>query len=100
MKTSLFTVLLVISALAFGKEHTIVIEGMKFVPEELNVKVGDTILWVNKDFFPHTATAFNKAFNSKSIPANKSWKYVPEKSGKFPYRCLFHKPMTGVLTVN
>lgn len=99
MKKSLLIFLLLVSATAFGLEHTVKIEGMKFVPGKLEVNVGDTIVWVNKDFVPHTATAIDKTFDSKNILADKSWKYTATKAGKFPYKCIFHKPMFGELTV-
>ena len=37
--------------------HTVTIEGMRFQPEMLTVERGDTIVWVNKDLVPHTATS-------------------------------------------
>ena len=32
------------------------IEKMAFSPKEISAKVGDTVEWVNKDAFAHTAT--------------------------------------------
>jgi plastocyanin len=83
---------------SYGKEHMVVIESMKFEPKELTVKKGDTITWINKDFFPHTATSL-KNFNSKGIPAGKSWSYKAMTPGNFQYKCLFHPPMKGTLIV-
>ena len=37
--------------------HTVTMEAVSFKPESLTVKAGDSIVWVNKDPFPHTATA-------------------------------------------
>ncbi len=31
------------------------------IPKDL--RVGDTVMWVNKDMMPHTATARDKSFN-------------------------------------
>jgi len=45
------------AAVAAGKTHTVRIEGMKFIPERLEVAVGDTVVWTNKDFLPHSVTA-------------------------------------------
>ena len=39
------------------KTHTVTIEAMRFQPETLTVAAGDTIVWVNKDVVPHTATS-------------------------------------------
>ncbi len=78
--------------------HTIVIEGVKYEPEALTVKRGDTIVWINKDPFPHTVTA-KGAFDSRDIPAGKSWKYRPKKPGEYAYVCTLHPNMKGSLRV-
>lgn len=80
-----------------GKTYTVTIENMQFNPQELTVHRGDRIVWVNKDLFPHTATA--KAFNSGSIAANASWSYVAVKKGDYAYGCTFHPTMKARLTV-
>ena len=64
----------------------------------LVVKRGDTVVWVNKDPFPHTVTAAG-AFDSHDIPAGASWKYVARKPGDFAYICTLHPNMKGTLTV-
>jgi plastocyanin len=63
------------------KTHTVAIEGMRFQPEMLTVERGDTIVWVNKDLVPHTATSKAGNFDSKLIEADKSWKYTVRKRG-------------------
>ena len=84
---------------AASTTHTIVIADMKFVPETLTVRPGDTVVWVNKDFFPHTATAPDRSFDSRDIATNKSWKYVATKKGMFPYICTLHPTMKATLVV-
>jgi plastocyanin len=86
-------------ALAASTTHTVIIADMKFVPETLTVEAGDTVVWVNKDFFPHTATALEKTFDSRDIATNKSWKYVAGKKGSFPYICTLHPTMKATLVV-
>jgi plastocyanin len=77
--------------------HRVVMEATTFKPEDLTVRVGDSVVWVNKDFFPHTATA--KGFDSKVIPVEKSWKHTPKAAGEFPYVCILHPTMKGTLRV-
>ena len=79
--------------------HTVTIENMQFNPPQLSVHRGDRIVWVNKDLFPHTATADNKSFDSGAIDAGSSWSFVADKAGKFGYSCTFHPTMKGTLTV-
>ena len=78
--------------------HTVVIEAVKYEPETLTVKRGDTIVWVNNDPFPHTVTA-KGAFDSHDIAAGKSWKYTPRKAGEYAYICTLHPNMKGTLKV-
>jgi plastocyanin len=82
-----------------ARTHTVIIEGTRFQPESLTVRTGDTIVWVNKDLFPHTATATNSSFNSQVIAAGASWKYIAKKKGEFPYVCVFHPTMKASLLV-
>ena len=87
-------------AAAAGKAttHQVVIDGLKYEPETLTVKRGDTVIWTNKDPFPHTVTAPGK-FDSHDIPAGGSWKYVARVAGDYPYICTLHSNMKGMLRV-
>ena len=78
--------------------HTVAIDGVRFEPEALTVKRGDTVVWVNKDPFPHTVTAAG-AFDSHSIAAGASWRYVARKAGEYAYTCTLHPNMKGTLKV-
>ena len=79
--------------------HTIVIEGMKFSPEILEIKSGDTVIWKNKDIFPHNATAENAAFKSPEIGSNGAWKTKMRKKGTYAYLCTLHPTMKATLIV-
>lgn len=79
--------------------HTITIDGTRFDPETLTVDKGDVVVWVNKDPFPHTATSQSGRFDSKTIAADESWRYQTVRTGEFPYICLFHPTMKGLLRV-
>ena len=82
-----------------SKTHTITIEGMRFQPERVTVARGDTVVWVNKDLVPHTATSNAGGFDSKMIQMEKSWAFTPRKKGEFAYICTFHPTMTAMLRV-
>ena len=87
------------AALAAGKTHAVRIEGMKFVPERIEVAAGDTVVWTNKDLVPHTVTASGAKVESGEIAPNKSWRFVAKKKGEMPYICRLHPVMKGVLVV-
>ena len=84
-------------AAARPRTHTIVMEKMKFGPSPAGLRVGDTIVWVNRDLFRHTATARNQ-FDVDLAPG-ASGRTVLRTAGRIPYVCRFHPGMTGVLTV-
>jgi plastocyanin len=81
------------------KTHTVTIEGMRFQPESLTVARGDTVVWVNNDLVPHTATSDDGSFDSRIIQAEKSWKFTAGKRGEFAYACAFHPTMKATLQV-
>lgn len=79
--------------------HTITIDATNFAPKFVHAKVGDRIVWVNKDLLVHTATAKRGAFDSKEIPAGKSWSYTATAPGQLDYKCTLHPTMKGSLIV-
>ncbi len=81
------------------KTHVVTIEGVQFNPQELTVQRGDRVVWVNKDLFPHTATASAKSFDSGNIAPKASWTYVARSPGEYAYSCTFHPTMKGKLIV-
>jgi plastocyanin len=70
-----------------------------FEPQILTVASGDRVTWVNKDLFPHTATADDKAFDSQSIAPTGTWTFVAGKPGTYSYTCTFHPTMKGTIKV-
>ena len=87
------------AAVAAGKAHAVRIEGMKFIPERLEVAVGDTVVWTNKDFLPHSVTAREARVESGDLAPNKTWRFVAHKKGEMHYICRLHPVMIGVLVV-
>ncbi len=81
-----------------ARTHRVVIQGLKYEPEALVVRRGDTVVWVNDDPFPHTVTAAG-AFDSKTIEAGKSWRFVARRAGSYRYVCTLHSNMGGSLQV-
>jgi len=84
---------------AAGTTHAVRIEGMKFIPERLEVTAGDTVVWTNKDFLPHSVTASEARVESGDLAPNKSWRFIARKKGEMPYICRLHPVMKGVLVV-
>ena len=79
--------------------HTVLIEGMRYQPEELTVAAGDTVVWINRDMVPHTATSASGRFDSSEIAPGKSWTHTVRTTGEFAYICTYHPLMKAVLRV-
>lgn len=77
--------------------HTVVIEAVRFQPDVLTMRAGDSVVWLNRDPFPHTATS--SAFDSRIIAAGQSWKHTPKARGELPYVCTLHPTMRATLHV-
>lgn len=84
---------------AAAATHTVVIDAMAYTPATLRVKRGDTVVWVNKDPFPHTATAGDRSFDSREIASGKRWSYVAKTAGTHAYVCTLHPTMKATLIV-
>jgi plastocyanin len=96
---------LAMTALALGgsvsaRAETIQItmENLVIAPAEVTAKVGDTIEWVNKDVFAHTATTRNSDWDVM-LPPKKNGTLVLKKVGTVDYYCRFHPNMKATLTV-
>ena len=92
------SLLLTTPAAAAPQTHVIVIDKMKFGPAPAKVRKGDTILWVNRDIFRHTATAANKSFDV-DLPPKKQKRMAVRASGSIAFICKYHPGMRGVLRV-
>ena len=76
----------------------ITMENLVISPAETSAKVGDTIKWVNKDIFAHTATARDGDFDV-TMPPKTTMTLVLKKAGTVDYYCRFHPNMKAVLKI-
>ena len=86
------------SAAAAPHNYVVVIDKLKFGPVPAQLHPGDTILWVNRDFLRHSATAANHSFDV-DLPAGARVKMVVKSRGRIPFVCRYHPGMRGVLLV-
>jgi plastocyanin len=75
---------------------------MEFHPAALTVAVGDTVVWINRDIVPHTATAAGhaKAWDTGQLLQGQAGRYVATRAGSIRYSCTYHPTMHGTLTVH
>jgi len=84
-------------ASASAETITVTIDKLVFSPAAISVKAGDTVEWVNKDAFAHTATV--KGGWEVMIPPKKTASRVMTATDTVDYFCRFHPNMKGKITV-
>jgi len=86
------------SVSAHAETITVTIDKLVFSPAEVKAKVGDTIVWDNKDILAHTATASDKEWDVMIGPKQTS-SLLLKRPGNVDYFCKFHPNMKGRLIV-
>jgi len=80
--------------------HYVDIDGFAFNLEEITIKQGETIVWINKDLAKHTATSdFGDEIDSELLAKGESYSHTFDVIGEFPYHCAPHPYMTGKIIV-
>lgn len=84
-----------------GSAITVTIRDFAYLPASVTVPPGATVTVRNEDLVVHTLTADNLAFNTGDLAQDQLQTFTaPTKPGRYPYHCLPHHYMTGVLTVS
>lgn len=78
---------------AAAATHVVVIDQMKYAPVP-PLKVGDTVVFVNKDIFRHTVTAMNNSFNLDLVPGARGSLHI-NSAGRATFYCKYHPGMRG-----
>ena len=81
------------------RRHVVEMRGFKFVPERIQAAVGDTIVWINRDIAPHTATAKAGKWDTGNVAAQAQARTVVARKGVQAFLCVYHPTMKGVLIV-
>lgn len=75
------------------------IDNFSFGPDTLNIEVGTTVTWINRDDIPHTIVSTEGVFKSKVRDTDEKFSYTFTKAGTYPYFCSVHPKMTGKVVV-
>lgn len=84
-----------------------------FDPNPINIKVGDTVTWINDDVATHTVTSDSgsdedndtkstngETFDSGFLSQGQTFEHTFKKAGNYGYFCTLHPSMTGEVKVN
>ncbi len=75
------------------------IDNFTFNPQQITVKAGTTVIWLNHDDIPHTVTSTTQAFKSKALDTDDKFSFTFATPGTFKYFCALHPHMTGTIVV-
>ena len=80
------------------RTHTVTMDQVRFGAVAAGLKVGDTVVWDNRDIVPHTATARDGSFDVRLQPG-KTGRTVLKKAGNIAIYCIYHPMMRATLRV-
>jgi plastocyanin len=77
------------------------IEGYKFVPPEVSIRVGDSVRWTNHEKRTSHSVVFpaEGGLESERMFPEESWLRRFDKPGRYAYHCGPHPEMEGVVLV-
>ena len=88
------------AATSAGGTVSINMQNISFSPGSATAKVGQKVIWTNKDTVEHNVAANSGAsFHSKNFGQGGTYEFTPTKAGTIKYTCTLHPGMTGTLTV-
>ena len=77
-----------------------------YIPLNLEVKKGTTVVWINDDNIQHTIQSQDEQgnvmslFNSKSLKTSERFAYKFNEEGVYHYFCTIHPWRVGLVTVS
>lgn len=80
-------------------DRDVAIRDLAFAPRSVEIQVGDTVTWRNRDSLTHTATARNGAFDTGLLSEGRSATVRFTVAGTYRYLCTPHPNMTGTVVV-
>ncbi|HEX2107576.1 MAG TPA: cupredoxin domain-containing protein [Nitrososphaera sp.] len=70
-----------------------------YIPNSIEVSVGEVVTWVNEDSSIHTATSIDGTFDSDILRRGQTYNFTFGSVGEYPYFCTLHPDMVGRVIV-
>ena len=70
-----------------------------FMPDDVNIAVGETVTWMNTDNVSHTSTSDTSGWDSGIVAPGKQFSVAYQTAGTFKYHCAIHPGMVGSVVV-
>ncbi|MEL7669526.1 MAG: cupredoxin domain-containing protein [Methanobacterium sp.] len=78
---------------------TISIQNMTFNPNQITIKSGTNIQWINNDNVQHQISSDNGAFQSNTLNPGDSYNFFFAKTGIYGYHDALNPTITGTIIV-
>ena len=75
------------------------VKSLRFAKGRIEIEVGTTVEWRNRDPLAHSVTADSGAFDSGEIGPEARWSYTFTTPGTFSYHCTPHPHMKATVVV-
>ena len=93
---------------AASADSTVSIKDFAYGPATIQVAVGETVTWTNEEeIMPHDVTSgtaggsdVGQVFASEFLMPGQSFSTTFSAPGEYPYLCVLHPAMVGVVIVN
>ena len=80
------------------RQITVLMDAMNFGSMPKDARVGDVIIWENRDTVQHTATARDGSFDVRLQPGEKG-RTVLKTAGNLAIYCIYHPMMRTTMRV-
>jgi len=94
--------LALLSFCAFAQQTVeVTIREYRFSPQEVRIKAGDTVRWVNREKRTSHSVLFpaENGLESERMFPDEHWQRTFPQPGRYGYRCGPHEEMKGVIVV-
>lgn len=92
------------SPVATGPLFEASMQGLKFLPPEIDIEAGTTVTWVNKDVVAHTVThrapPKDQLFASPYLNPGERFSYTFDEPGTYGIMCIPHPFMSQTVVVS
>lgn len=82
-----------------AKDITVTIDNFAFTPQNVTVKPGTKVTWINHDDIPHSVASEIQGLRSAALDTDQSFSFTFTTPGTFKYFCGLHPHMTGSIVV-
>ena len=75
------------------------IKKLTFIPENVTIKVGQTVRWTNNDDRDYLLVARDQSFKSPNLRPKEKFEHKFTEAGTVEYSCALHPRLLGMVVV-